>query len=574
MLTKAPTLGQMLTGQGLITEEQLQDALAQQRQTRERLGEVLIRTGLVTAWDLQRALAKQLGHGLYDPDRDEIETRALEMVPVGFARDHRLLPVRLEPHKLVVAMADPLDVEALDHLQRVASRLDRELEIVLAPDDVLAEVRESHYRRLEGRRSVDQLIEKVVDEVGEEIPDTTTAALAAVEDEPDEAGIIDLVDKIIGRAILERATDIHIEPLSESLLIRYRVDGVLYDAVTPPRAVYASMLSRLKIMANMDIAERRAAQDGRFSFSKDGHDVDVRVSIVPTVHGEKMVMRLLDKSAFNYTLRDLGFSQQDLESLQRAIHRPHGMILLSGPTGSGKTTTLYSSLRELPGKTLNITTVEDPVEYQIDRINQVQVNVRKNLTFANALRAFLRQDPDVIMVGEIRDQETAEIAIRAALTGHLVFSTIHANDAPSTAARLISMGAEPFMAASALTLVAAQRLVRRVCPHCRQEYQPDEKTLMGLGLTAEEQTELPDRFLRGKGCPRCQGRGYKGRVAVIERLELSPAIRELVSASRSASEIRRQAVAEGMTSLLHNGLTKVRDGMTTVEEVLRVCAAD
>ena len=302
--------------------------------------------------------------------------------------------------------------------------------------------------------------------------------------------------------------------------------------------------------------------------------MDVRVSIVPTVHGEKMVMRLLDKSAFDYTLGDLGFSEADLASVRHAIGRPHGMILLSGPTGSGKTTTLYACLRELPGETLNITTVEDPVEYQMDRINQVQVNRRKNLTFANALRAFLRQDPDVIMVGEIRDQETAETAIRAALTGHLVFSTIHANDAPGTAARLVSMGVEPFMAASALTLVAAQRLVRRICPHCREEYRPDEKTIMGLGLSAEEETELPETFVRGAGCPQCQGRGYRGRLAVIERLELSPAIRELVAAGRTAGEIRRQAVAEGMTTLLRSGLAKVRAGETTVEEVLRVCVAD
>ncbi len=574
MLTKAPSLGQTLIRQGLITEQQLDEALAQQRQTRERLGEVLVRLGLVTDWDLQRALAEQLGHGLFDPNKETVEAQALELVSADFAREHQLLPVRVDDRHLVVAMVDPLDVEALDHLQRVASRIDRDLEILLAPASVLDEAREANYRRLEGKRSVDQLIEKVVDEVGENDPDPTAAALAAVEDDADEAGIIDLVDKIIARAILERATDIHIEPLSDSLLIRYRVDGVLYDAVAPPRAVYASMLSRLKIMANMDIAERRAAQDGRFSFNRDGHEVDVRVSVVPTVHGEKMVMRLLDKSAFDYSLSDLGFSPEDLTSLQRAIHRPHGMILLSGPTGSGKTTTLYACLRELPGESLNITTIEDPVEYQIDRINQVQVNVRKNLTFANALRAFLRQDPDVIMVGEIRDQETAEIAIRASLTGHLVFSTIHANDAPSTAARLVSMGAEPFMAASALTLVAAQRLVRRSCPHCLQEYEPEGKTLMGLGLTDEERGELPERFVRGVGCPACQGRGYKGRVAVIERLEMSPAIRELVAARRPAGEIRRQAISEGMTTLLHNGLTKVREGITTVEEVLRVCASE
>jgi type IV pilus assembly protein PilB len=328
-------------------------------------------------------------------------------------------------------------------------------------------------------------------------------------------------------------------------------------------------------MSNMDIAERRAAQDGRFTHKKDGREVDVRVSSVPTVYGEKMVLRLLEKDRFNFSLAGMGLSEADVNTFQRCIHQPYGMILLSGPTGSGKTTTLYASLAELNDDSRNITTVEDPVEYQINRINQVQVNKRKNLTFANALRAFLRQDPDVIMVGEIRDQETAEIAVQAALTGHMVFSTIHANNAPSTATRLVSMGTEPFMAASALTLVAAQRLVRKACPHCLKQYTPEDSVMLALDSAGIGEDELkPEHFQKGAGCVACKGRGYKGRLAVLELMAMTPELRHLVAEKRSATEIRQQALIQDMTTLKANGLAKVRDGLTTVEEVLRVCVGE
>jgi type II secretory ATPase GspE/PulE/Tfp pilus assembly ATPase PilB-like protein len=323
----------------------------------------------------------------------------------------------------------------------------------------------------------------------------------------------------------------------------------------------------------MDIAERRMAQDGRFTHRQNGQQVDVRVSAIPTIHGEKLVLRLLDKTGFNFSLRSLGFSEADYDAFLTAIHNPFGMVLLSGPTGSGKTTTLYSSLLELRGEVLNITTVEDPVEYQIAGINQVQVNRRKDVTFANSLRSFLRQDPDVIMVGEIRDQDTADIAVRAALTGHMVFSTIHANDAPTTATRLVSMGAEPFMAASALTLVAAQRLVRRNCAHCLEEYTPSEEVLIGMGLGTKAGHHGVS-FQRGSGCAICKGRGYLGRVAIVERMLLSPALRQLIAESRPADEIRKLALAEGMKTLRQSGIEKARAGVTTLEEVLRVCMRD
>ncbi len=573
MVTKAPGLGEYLISKGLISQDQLEAALEEQQRTRERLGEILLHQGLITDKDLLGALGSQLGVRLFDPDKDEVKTEALTLVPLDFAERHDLLPVSLDGGQFTVAMADPLDVVATDQLQRIALRGNIELCILLSEARILQRARETHYGWIEGDKQVSQLIDKVVDEVADE------GFFENLEDLDDEAnaqdaGIINLVDQIIDNALKERATDIHIEPLEKGLVIRYRVDGLLVDALTPPRAVYSGMVSRIKILSNMDIAERRAAQDGRMSYRREGREVDVRVSSVPAIHGEKIVMRLLDKTGFNFSLTELGLAEQDLLEFRRCIQKPYGMILLSGPTGSGKSTTLYSSLMELKGDELNITTIEDPVEYQIDRINQIQVNNRKNLTFATALRAFLRQDPDVIMVGEIRDTETAEIAIRAALTGHMVFSTIHANDAPSTAARLVSMGAEPFMTSSAMTLVAAQRLVRRSCPRCLEDYEPDREILMSLGLVTDKGDEPPFQFRRGAGCLSCKGRGYKGRLAVIEMLVMTPELRSLVADGRPAEEIRATATSQGMRTLREVGLEKAAEGLTTAEEVLRVCMSE
>ncbi|HPF36145.1 Flp pilus assembly complex ATPase component TadA [bacterium] len=573
MAYKTLGLGDLLISKGLLTEDQLLDALQEQKKTRERLGEILVNRGWLTHDQVLEALGKQLGHEQFDPTRHEVQPEALTFVSVELARRYDVLPVSVSDSSLTVAMADPTDVEAQDQLRTIALRSGRELVIMTAVSDGLARTRDAKYGWAEGDRNVSQLIERVVDEVGE-LP-----ALKIDEDSDDlgaeDAGIVSLVDQIVSQALQERATDIHIEPQPDGLVIRFRVDGILYDALTPPRAVYTGTISRLKIMSNMDIAERRAAQDGRFTHKKGGREVDVRVSSVPTVFGEKMVLRLLEKDRFNFSLKEMGLSEADLQTFRHAIHQPYGMILLSGPTGSGKTTTLYASLAELNDDTRNITTVEDPVEYQIKRINQVQVNVRKNLTFANALRAFLRQDPDVIMVGEIRDQETAEIAVRAALTGHMVFSTIHANDAPSTATRLVSMGSEAFMCASALTLVAAQRLVRRVCSHCQEVYEPDDAILLALESAGIGANDLaPDDYRRGRGCVACKGRGYQGRLAVLELMSMTPELRHLVAEARPATEIRQLALTQNMTTLKGNGLQKVREGQTTVEEVLRVCVSD
>jgi type IV pilus assembly protein PilB len=573
VIRDAQHLGNILVQEGKISLAQLEAALGEQEDTRERLGEILTRQGLIQEADLFLALSSQLGCGRFDPTRHLVENPALELVPLEFARRHAILPVQLGDEDLTVAMADPLDLETRDYLKRIAARHGRGLKILLGQREDLDRIREASFVGIEGNRQVTRIIDRVVDETRVSLSGNRETAEMEGKAQAEEAAVVELVKEIIDQALLERATDIHIEPHAEKVAIRYRVDGLLNDALTLPQAVSTGTVSRIKILANMDIAERRMAQDGRFSHRSDRQDVDIRVSAIPTIHGEKLVLRLLDKSNFSFTLQDLGFSAEDYAAFRKAIHQPHGLILLSGPTGSGKTTTLYSSLLELRNETTNITTVEDPVEYQIDRINQVQVNTRKGVTFANALRSFLRQDPDVIMVGEVRDGETADIAVRAALTGHLVFSTIHANDAPATVTRLISMGCEPFMAASALSLVAAQRLVRRNCPHCLEEYRPSAETLLAVGLTASG-ADFDGRFVRGTGCAACRGRGFDGRLAVIERMTLNPGLRQLVAQGRPASDIRLLAMEQGMNSLRQSGLNKVKEGRTTVEEVLRICASD
>ena len=572
VLKRAVTLGNLLVQAGLVTEEQVQAGLAEQARTHERIGEILRRLAKLTDAQVQSALGQQLGLDQFQPTKNPSDPTALDLVPVEFARRHNLLPIRLQPDALVVAMVDPLDVEARDHLEGLAHRHHVRLKIHIAQAGELATAREALYAQMSGNRQVNQLIDLVADELGSADADADLDEDSA-QRRAEEAGVVSLVDKIIGQALQERATDIHIEPLEGSLVIRYRVDGILQDALRPPLAVYTGVVSRIKILAKMDIAERRMTQDGRLTHRVDGREIDIRVSLIPTIHGEKLVLRLLDKSSFNFKLMDLGFSDADYRTLKTAIHHPHGMILLSGPTGSGKTTTLYASLLELHDNTLNITTIEDPVEYQIARISQVQLNARKQVTFPNALRAFLRQDPDVIMLGEIRDLETAEIAIKAALTGHLVFSTIHANDAPSTAVRLIAMGVEPFMSASALTLVAAQRLIRRNCPHCLEEYRPTDEVLATLA-DPELRLDAMPAFRRGAGCPACKGRGYSGRVAIVELMSLNADLREAIAGGAPAGAIRKVALANGMVPLRRAGLAKVRDGISTVEEVLRVCLSD
>jgi type IV pilus assembly protein PilB len=573
MLRDTQFIGNILVREGVISRDQLAAALDEQEVTRERLGEILSRRGLVREEELSVALSSQLGWDRFDPSRQEVDNAVVELVPLEVARRHNILPCQMDDQTLTAAMIDPLDIEARDYLARIAARHNRRLVLLLGSREDLDKAREVSFGMIEGSRQVTRIIDRVVDEAQDALPGASERERQAAQSKAEEAAVVELVNEIIDQALQERATDIHIEPYDDQVFVRYRVDGLLSDSIVLPRAVSTGTVSRIKILANMDIAERRMAQDGRFSHRTSTRDVDIRVSGVPTIHGEKLVLRLLDKSNFSFTLRDLGFSEEDYAAFQKAIRQPHGLILLSGPTGSGKTTTLYCSLLELRDEATNITTVEDPVEYQIDRINQVQVNPRKQVTFANALRSFLRQDPEGIMVGEVRDGETADIAVRAALTGHLVFSTIHANDAPSTVTRLLSMGTEPFMAASAISLVAAQRLVRRNCRRCLTEYKPDPETLLALGLgSSSSGSRFP--FLRGEGCAACRGRGYDGRLAIIERMSLNQELRQLVAEGKPAAAVRELALQQGMNSLRQSGLRKVREGQTTVEEVLRVCASD
>jgi len=572
MQIKHQGLGSLLIGEGKLTQEQLGKALQEQTRTHERLGAILLRLGYVGESVLVSILARQLGVDIFDPTAHKVMPEAINLVPEEMAERYELVPVTRDGGRLTVAMVDPLNLMALDDLRY---RTQTEPVVMIGLTDEITQARRKHYAEVQGSLGVQEALAQATIELGAEYDDAVDAqeidsdeALRRAQDAP----IINLVNKIVTQALVERATDIHVEPLPKGLLVRFRVDGLLADALTPPRGVYTGVMTRIKILADMDIAERRKPQDGRFTVKMSGREVDVRVSTIPTIHGEKAVLRLLDKSNFDMSLGSLGFEEDTLDIFRHAIHQPYGMVLLSGPTGSGKSTTLYAALLELKNATLNITTVEDPVEYQIERINQVQVNEKKGVTFATTLRSFLRQDPDVIMVGEIRDRDTADMAVRAAMTGHMVFSTIHANDAPSTAVRLTTLGAEPFQSASALTLVVAQRLLRRNCRECLEPYQPAPEILMSLRLPPERIKAM--NFQRGKGCAVCRDRGYLGRVAIVEPLRMTPRVRNLVAEGRPADEIRRVGVEEGLLTLREAGLRKVAVGTTTVEEVLRVCLAD
>jgi type IV pilus assembly protein PilB len=560
-------LGGLLLQARLIGEDDLARALVEQNRTQERLGRVLSRMGLVSEADITRVLSEQLEIPVFDPGQEKVAPEALAAVPGELARKYNVLPIRIENGSIRVAMADPLNLDALDDLRVTTGR---QVESLIGTETVITEARERHYGRLEGSREVQEALDLANLVLGgEEALEEDELNAEEAKRRSEDAPIINLVDQMIGQAMKEGATDIHVEPYERNLVIRYRVDGLLYDALTPPRRVYTGLITRIKILADMDIAERRAPQGGRFTKRMYGKEVDIRVSTIPTVFGEKAVLRLLDKSDFNHDLLSLGFETRELALFREAIRQPYGMILLSGPTGSGKSTTLYAALQAVRNTALNIMTVEDPVEYHMARINQVQVNERKNVSFASALRTFLRQDPDVLMVGEIRDPETAEIAVRAAMTGHMVYSTIHANDAPSTAVRMVSLGVEPFQAASAITLVAAQRLVRKVCSFCAVAYDPPEEILLSFGIHREEVPEA--RFMKGGGCGECKDRGYRGRTAILELMKLDRELRDLVAERAPADTLRRCAVAKGMRTLKQSGLAKALRGETTVDEVLRVC---
>ncbi|MDQ3941052.1 MAG: Flp pilus assembly complex ATPase component TadA [Actinomycetota bacterium] len=525
------------------------------------LGRIVIEMGFVTEGGLVAILAEQLGLEFVDLTETHIDGSAVSMVPEATARRHNCIPIRFdEDGRLVLAMADPANVVAVDDIRAMAKRDVRTVEATKA--DVVGCINR-HYRL---DRTAETLAEEAAEEAG---ADDRTLEDVEAAGGAEDAPIIKLVNLLITQAVNDRASDIHVEPGEKSLRVRYRIDGVLHEVMTPPRSVQAGITSRLKIMADINIAERRIPQDGRIGLKVQNKAIDIRVATLPTVYGEKIVMRLLDKSSVMLQLQDLGFQPQNFERFQHSFRKPYGMILVTGPTGSGKSTTLYATLNILNQTNVNIITVEDPVEYRLPGVNQVQTNNKAGLTFASALRSILRSDPDIILIGEIRDRETAQIAVESALTGHLVLSTLHTNDAPSALTRLVEMGIEPFLVASSLDSVLAQRLARKLCPKCKQSYVPTEEELVTAKFPFDPQEELPT-LNRAKGCTSCGKTGYKGRMAIHEVMALSEDLERLAAERASAEEIGKVARAQGMLTLRQDGLEKVRQGSTSIEEILRV----
>ena len=539
-------LGEILIRKGLLTEEDLGRALELQRERGDKLGRILVDLGFAAQRDIVQALAEQLDIPVAKLDGPPLVTPETERLAARFLRQARVFPLRMEGGALVLAMADPLDFETLAAV-RAATGLRVRAEI--APETEIADALERYYTEEEAEAAA---------LAGEDAE--SAAELEQLRDMASEAPVIRLVNAMIAQAVEKRASDIHIEPFEKEVKVRFRIDGVLQEQEPPPRELKAAVISRLKLMAKMNIAERRLPQDGRIKMKTLGREVDLRVSTLPTLYGESVVMRLLDRSAGDfYDLRNLGFDDHMLERMEFFTSLPHGIFLVTGPTGSGKSTTLYSALKRINQSDKKIITIEDPVEYQMDGINQIHVNPQIGLTFATGLRHIVRQDPDVIMVGEIRDYETAEVAIRAALTGHFVYSTLHTNDAPSAITRLTDMGVENYLICSSLVAVLAQRLVRVICPHCKA---PDGERLTPSGEM------IP--VWRGRGCERCFGTGYLGRVGIFELMEMNDELRKMIMADADASMLTEAARRHGMRSLREDGWEKVRQGVTTAEEVLRV----
>jgi type II secretion system protein E len=557
---KKGRLGEILIARGQITPEQLEEALELQKQSGELIGQILIRLGYVTENEVLHALGEQLGLPVVTITDQSVDPVALGQVPSEFAMRHQLIPLRSEDHTITVAMANPLDVQPLDDLRLVTGC---EIKPAIASPSEIKRAIEQFYME----KMIQDISEQEADITAEEAPDIADLQRMAT-----EALVIQLVNLIIHQAVQERASDIHIEPFERELRVRYRIDGVLREVQAPPKRLHPAIVSRIKILADMNIAERRLPQDGRIQLRVSGRRIDIRVSTIPTLYGESVVMRILDKSMGLLTLEELGMQDQALEQFRRLISVPHGMILVTGPTGSGKSTSLYAALMEIYSVEKKIITIEDPVEYQLPGVNQIQVRPNIGLTFASGLRHIVRQDPDVIMVGEIRDPETADIAINAALTGHLVFSTLHTNDAAGAITRLLDMGVEPYLVASTLIGSIAQRLVRRICTKCKTPTTVRPEYLRQIGLTPED---LNGRTLyAGAGCEECGRTGYKGRIGVFEMLTIDDEIRRMIVERASATVIKQYAVSKGMTTLLGDGREKVLEGISTVDEVLRVCQRD
>src|SRR5713101_7839773 len=554
-------LGQILIGSRLITPEVLQEGLARAKSERRRLGEALTTMNAVSQDDVLRALASQQGLPFLAADDLPSTLPLIKNLSPKYLRQYTACPIKVDTSTITVATADPTNPLLLDELRQT---LGLKVSLCVAPPAAILDAIERAY-------SASTPLQKIVEGMGsDEAPGEAEENVNQLRDMAFEAPVVKLVNLLIEEAATAEASDIHIEPFEERLRVRYRVDGVLYERESPPRRLQAALTSRIKLMAEMNIAERRLPQDGRIRVSAGGRRVDIRVSTIPTVYGESLVMRLLDRSSVFLPFNRLGFSPGVAETFQELIRRPHGILLVTGPTGSGKTTTLYAALDKINSPDKKIITVEDPVEYQLAGVNQIPVRSKIGLSFATGLRHIVRQDPDIIMVGEIRDLETAEIAIQAALTGHLVFSTLHTNDAPGAVTRLEDMGVEPYLVSSVLSGVLAQRLVRRVCQACRAADHPDPATLLALGVTDVAGVEL----FHGKGCDDCRSTGYRGRTGIYELFRITEEARSLVVRKAPAGEIRRLAVAQGMVTLREDAWAKACAGLTTVEEILRVTQED
>ncbi len=561
-------IGELLLRERLISQEQLKNAIEEQKKSGGRLGFNLTKLGYITEKDLTAFLSRQYGIPTIDLTAHELDHEIVKLIPEDVAQKYQVVPISRTGSTLVVAMADPSNIFAIDDIKFLTGY---NVEPLVASDAAIKAAIEKYYE------SADAGFEGVLQEFDEEemevVRDEEEVDLMDLKKAIEDAPVVKLVNLILTDAIKRGASDIHIEPYEKHFRVRYRVDGILQEVMKPPMKLKNAIVSRIKIMSQLDIAERRLPQDGRIKLKlAKNKEMDYRVSVLPTLFGEKVVMRLLDKGNLQLDMTKLGFEEKPLADFMHAIHKPWGIVLVTGPTGSGKTTTLYSALSELNKISENISTAEDPVEFNLMGINQVQMHEDIGLNFAAALRSFLRQDPDIIMVGEIRDYETAEIAIKAALTGHMVLSTLHTNDAPSTVNRLLNMGIEPFLVSSSCNLILAQRLARKICKDCREVVSVPEKTLVDLGLTPEQAKTM--ECSKGKGCATCAGTGYKGRIALYEVMPFTEALKEAVLNGASSSEIKRTAINDGMKSLRMSGITKVAEGVTTIEEILRVTMAD
>lgn len=561
-------LGKLLVDEQLITTRQLEKAVSQSERTGEPLQKVLISLGFVTEKDVVEAMGRQMGVRFVDLEASSLDPELARLIPEHLAQRYKVIPVGQQDNRLTLAMVDPLNVIALDDIRLITGF---DIDPVISTEDAITKALNGQFG-VTAIAEVEGTVKDIsatdfgpmdFDDAGEE-----EVSLDKLKEMVDEAPIVRVVNLIISQAINDKASDIHIEPESKSVKVRYRVDGVLHEVMTPPKHIQAPMVSRIKIMAAMDIAERRIPQDGKIHLTHDGREYDLRVSTVPTVHGEKTVMRILDKGSVQLGLNKLGFYDDNLVLWESIVEKPYGMLLVTGPTGSGKSTTLYSCLNKLNKGDRNLMTCEDPVEYQIAGINQVQTNNKAGLTFAKALKSFLRQDPDIIMVGEIRDGETAKIAVEAALTGHLMLSTLHTNDACGAISRLVEMGVEPFLVSSALIGVLAQRLARNICPNCKESYRPPAEAIRKFGMTVYGDSDI--NFHRGRGCDHCKGTGYRGRTGIHEVLQITERVRAMVLMRASTAEIRQAAVEDGMRTMQDDAVKKVLDGVTSMEECMRV----